>query len=266
MWEEMEIIGLDVGFSKTRPSSGVARLGPEGELRVGHAMQTWESRSAIAGTRPVAVAAIDAPYVRGDVSLKRGCERVLSLGQFHKRCKPAYSHVPGTGQELRNAGWETAQQLKPLAPKAPLAADFPRVEAANIVEAFPNSYLGVCLSEEVYAARPTTKRGQKFDWLYDEWVKARLFDTALKKLGLENRKDLRDQCMQNTQHDERAALICLLTAAGVATGRYTAVGDPTGGYIFLPPWPLWHPWAQAELTHQKTRQPGIEVWVDGVRE
>ncbi len=80
----VEAIGLDVGFSKTRSSSGVARLGPEGRVRVGHAMQSWESRSAIAGTRPVAVATIDAPYVRGDVSVKRGCERVLSLGPWFK--------------------------------------------------------------------------------------------------------------------------------------------------------------------------------------
>ena len=90
MWEEMEIIGLDVGFSKTRPSSGVARLGPEGELRVGHAMQTWESRSAIAGTRPVAVAAIDAPYLTsllgGRLSLRGG---VLSFCCLHARLFPA---------------------------------------------------------------------------------------------------------------------------------------------------------------------------------
>ncbi len=137
----VEAIGLDVGFSKTRPSSGVARLGPEGRVRVGHAMQSWESRSAIAGTRPVAVAAIDAPYTRADLSERRGCERIFALGAFQKRCKPAFSHVRGTGQQLRQAGWETAQQLKPLAPKSPLPADFPRVDAANISPCPPTNGL-----------------------------------------------------------------------------------------------------------------------------
>ncbi len=261
----MEVIGLDVGFSKKRASSGVARLGPEGNLRVDHAMDTWESRVAITGTGAIEVAAMDAPYTRAGASEKRGCERVFCLGDFQKRCKPAFSHVPGTGQQLRKAGWETAQQLKSLAPRIPLPAEFPRVEDCNVVEAFPNTYLGVCLPDQAYESRPRLRRGQKFDWLFDSWVAGHVFDAVMNDLGLAGLENLRNECMRNRQHDERAALICLLTAAGVASGRYPAVGDEPGGYFFLPPWSAWAAWARVELDRQRHRQPGLEIWMDGER-
>ena len=55
----------------------------------------------------------------------------------------------------------------------------------------------------------------------------------------------------NRDHEERAALVCLLTAASVAAGRYTAVGDDEGGYFFLPPFALWGEWARHEMEMAK---------------
>jgi hypothetical protein len=72
-------------------------------------------------------------------------------------------------------------------------------------------------------------------------------------------------CNENRQHDQRAALVCLMTAAGVFTGQYVAVGDEAGGYFFLPPWSDWTPWARGELDYQRTRVPGLDVWVSGYR-
>ena len=46
-------------------------------------------------------------------------------------------------------------------------------------------------------------------------------------------------------HELRAALICLLTAALAAEGLAELVGDETGGWFWLPPVPLWKPWAAA---------------------
>ncbi len=170
---------------------------------------------------------------------------MFTLGAFQRRCKPGLSHVPGTGRNLRVAGWASARQLKSIVPTRPLAAEFPRVDDCNIVEAFPNAYLGVCLSAEAYEGMVKLRRGQKFDWLYDHWVGHQLFRGVIAEL-----------C---------AAIVCLLTAAGVASGRYVAVGDPSGGYFFLPPWSRWAAWAREELDQKRATPPGLEVWIGGRR-
>ena len=115
----------------------------------------------------------------------------------------------------------------------------PRTRAAvkrRIVEAFPNAYLGVCLSGDVYDEMPKLRRGGKFDWLYDCWVKRGLFRRVVGEIGLDRFADLGDEFDRNKQHDQRAALVCLLTAASVFSGHYTAVGNEAGGYFFLPSW------------------------------
>jgi hypothetical protein len=45
-------------------------------------------------------------------------------------------------------------------------------------------------------------------------------------------------------HELRAALICLLTAALAARGTAAIIGDLTGGWFWLPPWSVWQPWAK----------------------
>ena len=260
------LIGLDVGFS-TSPTSGVARLGADGELRLASATSTWASRSLVVGTERADIAAIDAPYTTVEPHEMRSCERVFTLGKFQRRCKPGLSHVPGTGRKLRAAGWKTAQQLRPIVYQKAVGAEvkFPRVEDSNVVEAFPNAYLGVCVSDDVYDQMPRLQRGRKFDWLFDCWVKRGLFRRAVEKIALEQLADLEDKFNRNRQHDERAALVCLLTAAGVFTGNYAAVGSEAGGYFFLPPWHNWATWAREELDRQRAREPGLEVWVGGSR-
>lgn len=260
------LIGLDVGFSGSSSSTGVARLGADGDLRLASATSTWESRSGVIGTASADVAAIDAPYTTAHPADVRSCERVFTLGRFQRRCKPGLSHVPGTGRQLRAAGWETAQQLRAIAPGRGVRAAFPRIEEnANVVEAFPNAYLGVCISDEAYREMPPLRRGQKFDWLFDRWVKGGLFQQVAERIGLKHVVDLEDRFDRNRQHDERAALVCILTAAGVFNGRYAAVGDSQGGYFFLPPWQNWAAWARRELDLQRPREPNLEVWIGGIR-
>jgi hypothetical protein len=126
----------------------------------------------------VRVAASDAPYTRAGEEARRACERALSLGGFQRRCKPASSHVAGTGRRLRQVGGESARQLSALAPARALAGDFPRVDGCNGIEAFPNAYLGVCLPLEAHPSAPRFRRGKKFDWLYDASRSRRLFDAS----------------------------------------------------------------------------------------
>ena len=60
--------------------------------------------------------------------------------------------------------------------------------------------------------------------------------------------------------------VCLLTAAAVWAGKYVAIGEPHGGFVFLPPWQLWQPWAGIAL-HEARSSPRlarqVEVWIDG---
>ena len=169
----------------------------------------------------------------------------------------------GTGQRLRGAGREAADQLKPIIETESCGTDFPKVEDCNIVEAFPNAYLGVCVPQDTFLAKPSLKRGKKFDWLYDTWVSSRKFHEVSQRIELPALSQLAKIFAQNRQHDERAALVCLLTAAGVLTGNYSAVGDAEGGYFFLPPWGCWANWAREELNLQRGRIAGLEIWIDG---
>lgn len=259
----MNIVGVDVGFARDRRTSGVAHLGIAG-LTLGCATADWADRKRVLGSVGGAdVTAIDAPVVPDLEHGHRTVERLLSGGLFQRRCKPGASHVPGTGLELRRAGRETATQFASVTSERPLPREVPRVwSGTNLVEAFPNAFLGVCVPDDKYRNMPKLRRGKKFDWLYDQWCGAGLFSKLAEFIGLEGRL-VADACQSNRHHEERAALVCLLTAASVASGKYAAAGDKLGGYIFLPPMTFWAAWAQEELYRQQRRLADVDVWIDG---
>ncbi len=63
-------------------------------------------------------------------------------------------------------------------------------------------------------------------------------------------------------------MVCVLTGWGVLRGRYCAVGEPRGGYMFLPPWELWAGWARAALRRNLTDPrllTDVECWLDGTK-
>jgi hypothetical protein len=108
-----------------------------------------------------------------------------------------------------------------------------------VVEAFPNLFLGVLVSEEDYARIPKLRRGQKFDWLYDH-AKENLM--CLRKY-LRLPKCVWRRVLTENDHELRAALICLLTAALEAENKAVRTGEETGGWFWLPPLELWKSWA-----------------------
>jgi len=114
-----------------------------------------------------------------------------------------------------------------------------------IVEAFPNAFLGVVVSEGDYASAMRIKRGGKFDWLYDRWIERSLFAQVVAAARLP--EAIASRCEAEADHDVRAALVCLLTAAFAATGDGIAVGHEVTGYFFLPPAEVWAPWAKTSL-------------------
>lgn len=260
----MQLIGLDVGFSAKRRSSGLAVL-CDGAVQVGRASSEAASRLALLGeVTAAAVTAIDAPLLATLDARIRPCERLFARGRFQRRCKAGFSHVKGTGFGLRCAGSEAASQLARVTSEARLETPFPRMRGdQNMVEAFPNAFLGVCVGAEKYSAMPKLKRGRKFDWLYDTWCELGSFEAIVEMLGESIPKALGPRCLETRNHDERAALVCLLTAAAVALGTYTAIGEPEGGYLFLPPWTFWSEWARGEVATQRLADPSIEVWIDG---
>lgn len=260
----MDLIGLDIGFSATRRTSGVARLS-ESDLALGRATSSWESMFELLGSRNTTeVAAIDAALLRELNMEKRACERIFSLGLFQRRCKPGLSHVRGTGRKLREAGHEIAKQLSDVTSGHNLTSEFPRVwPGRNLVEAFPNAFLGVLIPSARFDAMPRLRRGKKFDWLYDQCCDIIAFSNVVDAIGSEEVRGILATIERNRDHEERAALVCLLTAAAVAEGRYTAVGDEQGGYFFLPPWDSWAEWARQELDTQRGRTESIEVWISG---
>lgn len=260
----MNFIGLDVGFSARKRSSGVARLN-SGVVSVGCATASLESRAVLFGVDEVDLAAIDAPILRRDSYDKRACERLFTLGCFQRRCKPGLSHVAGTGRDFREAGQKSARQLSEIASTRELLVEFPRVWGArNLVEAFPNAFMGVLLPGGCFDRMPKLRRGKKFEWLYDECLKRKKFNSVIDVIGGATPSVLH-HIKTNQNHDQKAALICLLTAAALAAGRYTAVGNPKGGYFFLPSWEVWAPWARQELETQRQRVECVDVWIDGVR-
>lgn len=243
--DQVSLLGIDVGFSKSRPTTGIA-WSKGGHFKAARTHSDWERRSLhIPPSTAFSVIAIDGPLVPvgADDSLGRLCERLFIRGAFQTRCKPGLSNH-GYGKDLRRAASQTAEQVFHLA----LPSD--AIEKAirpgtSLIEAFPNAFLGVLLPEACFAMPAAGKR-KKFDWLYDHAVDSGVLSDILEALDWRN-QELLAALRAETDHEKRAAWICLLTAACAATGTSEVVGDEIGGWFWMPPSALWAPWAREAL-------------------
>jgi predicted nuclease with RNAse H fold len=243
----VNLVGIDIGFSKRRRSNGVVVV-HHGKLIRAERVGVDERNAALRSLADVDVVAIDAPLLPPGTaeSLPRDCERIFSRGLFQKRCKPGMSHIRGTGQLLREHGRRAAEEL--LGAGTFRVSEHPRKRiwhGAAVVEAFPNAFLGVLVPDEDYGRERKFRRGGKFDWLYDRWIERGFFSEVVATAGLSD--EIASRCKIERDHDVRAALICLLTAAFAANGTAAAVGDEIGGYFFMPPMELWAGWAKESL-------------------
>jgi hypothetical protein len=114
-------------------------------------------------------------------------------------------------------------------------------KAKAIAEAFPSTLLGVMLPDP--AAVPA-RRSDRSDLFFRHCAEAGILDALLAYL-LPGRA-LSPSWGQVTDHDDRAALVCALTALAFAAGDFTAVGDGDG-WILLPPRRFVRDWAWADL-------------------
>jgi hypothetical protein len=246
----------------------VCRTGDGGDV-VAHTYIDRLSRTqALGDDHSFQVLAIDAPVLPMHELhyRRRACEKVFVWGAFQKRCKCGESQVSGTGQALRRAGVDTAHAFVKDVAKGECARPFPRIFGEhNIVEAFPNAFIGVTLAEAKFESTPG--RGDKFDWLYDAWIESKV-PNRLKAVLDWDRENFWRAVNDNKHHDERAALVCAITALCVLRGVYVAVGEPSGGYFFLPPWQMWADWAQDAINRHRVdgRLPApVDIWIDGTR-
>ena len=214
----------------------------------------WKSREAQipTGFQP-SVIAIDGPLIPfgADQRVHRHVESVFIRAPFHNRCKPGLSHH-GIGLELRQASGDAYTQFSPILAPSELGNGGAVRRDGPIVEAFPNAFLGVLMPEVELLAARKFKRGRRFDWLYDQIVK-----TGRLKSVLSESLDLPDvvwnRLRSETNHELRAALVCLLTAALAHEGTAAIIGEADGGWFWLPPWSLWEPWATEGLESAEKR-------------
>lgn len=247
------LLGLDVGFSKNRKSTGIAWLDENGSFGVARCGSERDDRlEAIPIGCGIALAALDGPLVPDGplrMTVKRTAESQLSRGAFQRRCKPGSSHC-GRGKDLRAAAHKTLGHIECRLEqrKGEVVAPFPFADKP-VVEAFPNAFLGVMLPEACFPEPGKLKPGKKFDHLYCCAVRCGVFDRLARTLaGLP--KPLVEAINAETDHEKRAAYVCLLTAASTKQGKVTPVGDAATGWITLPPIDIWARWAQNEMARQ----------------
>ncbi len=239
-------MGIDIGFSTSRASTGVAWY-TSGRFGV-HAVKSGKAQilDCLPKSFCADVAALDGPLVPNSKNGgTRYAERCLARGAFQRRCKPAFSHF-GTGYALRKATRVAASQIRDVVKERSLRQTPFSFARRSIVEAFPNAFLGVILDDDVYEKRPHLKRGQKFDWLYERAMEERVIDKLVSHIGFAI-PGLLDAVQREEHHEKRAAHICLLTAACVAANKLTGIGDEHGGWIILPPLVLWANWSRKAL-------------------
>jgi hypothetical protein len=141
------LMGIDVGFSKLRRSTGIACL-EDDHLTLERAGTAWENRGAKIPKdfHPSAIA-IDGPLLPlgTDQHIRRHVEFIFSRSPIHNRCKPGLSHS-GVGFRFRRASEDAYNQFSPIL--APVLRNGDGVHREGpIVEAFPNAFLGVLMPE-----------------------------------------------------------------------------------------------------------------------
>jgi predicted nuclease with RNAse H fold len=244
-WRNVSLLGIDVGFSERRKTTGIASYTFGQAARLHCVGSSPDDRAEVLSDRPLYDAiAIDGPIVPTATSPEqpiRRCERLLSKGPFGKRCKPGFSHF-GTGLKLRKAATTIASEM-PV---------YRRHGGARVVEAFPNAFLGVMMDDETYAAFERIPRGKKSDIFFTQASRDRTFDRLFECLGWDDAilgGQIQAVAREITRisHEHRAALVCVLTAACALSGQAAYVGDEVGGSICLPPLSLWAGWARAAL-------------------
>lgn len=242
------VLGVDVGCSPTKRSGSVCRLEWSADaiwwsLARFRAVEPEREQTIvrIAGENRLAAAAFDGP-LRGSLDIigrYRAAERMLTRRLQPLIGKPGQSSAP-VGKLLNGHANACAQIVLSRCDLAPAGYDI-RIHERAILEAFPSAFLGLLIDDP---AALNARRGDRSDTFYQHLAACGGIERLLHRF-LPSRS-LREPLTTVTNHDDRAALVCALTALCLAGGDYTAVGDDDG-WIVLPPASLQPAWAGALL-------------------
>jgi len=252
------VLGVDVGFSAKRKSSAVCRLDWDGNC-VNWTIQRFRAQSeeqktvisSVAGNRLLEAAAFDGPLRRGLnlIGRYRTAERMLTR-RMQTIGKPGQSNVP-VGQKLNDAA-NVCARVTLTKCKVANANHTVNIDDKSIVEAFPTAFLGLMLLNPSEIATQRNDRSDKyFEYLVSSGGLVRVLQYVLPG------RTVKHALETVTNHDDRAAFVCALTALCVAANNFTAVGDDDG-WIILPPWKFIRSWARKALEANASEevQPG----------
>ena len=244
------VAGVDVGFSTTRRSSAICKMwwdvdNVNWSIRRYRAIPSEREavfRELLGGAELCAIA-LDGPLRSGldQINAYRTAERVLTSDSIRRKIgKPGQSNSP-VGKRLNQETNLCAELALRFAEISAAKHDL-KIHERSIVEAFPSSFLGVMLPDPNSVVTVRAKRSDIFYKTLAASGKLRaLLEFLLPKRAVGNDLNL------VTNHDDRAALICAITAIGVAAGKFCAVGDRRNGWIILPPPQFIEPWADKIL-------------------
>jgi hypothetical protein len=252
------VLGIDIGYSKTARSSAVCRFDWDATsivFTVERFRALEPERTQLLSRfadRPILAAAFDGP-LRSDLAVigkYRRAERLLTRKLQPFIGKPGQSNSPNG--RLLNAAANSCAKILLGTGCIGNAAYHHAIHDFAIAEAFPTSFLGLQLQdpERLKADKPA-----KSDRYYKHLAERGDLDLLLSFL-LPSRKS--ESTFENIlNHDDRAAVICGLTALCIAAKEYTAVGDKDG-WIILPPPAFIQNWAWLKLFENAQLDGGLE--------
>ena len=258
-------LGIDVGYSKTRRSTGLCLLElTSSTLRwqcfntgTDETLRFNDLRALVPrGTNLLGVG-IDGPITPGlrVVPHYRSSDALLSRGVFAKRGKPGATSAP-SGQQLHLHATLLAEIVLQLQDEGHFIFDRSThpdpVHPSRILEVFPNAFLSVLLPDAAFEGLRLKRNASDVFWLIainEGRYLERLVDALAPNCRLET--PLEDV----TDHDHRAALICALAVLCAHRNQYVLSGDPVDGDIILPSRQFWgegpdgssQPWAETAL-------------------
>ena len=258
-------LGIDVGYSKTRRSTGLCLLTITPStirwqcLNTGSAepQRLHDLRCLVPRGAHLLGVGIDGPLTPGlrVVPHYRSSDALLTRGVFSKRGKPGATSAP-SGQQLHLHATYLAKLVLKLQEEghftlAPSTHPNP-VHASCILEVFPNAFLSVLLPDAAFRSLSLNRNASDVFWMV-----AVDLETYLHKLieSLAPDRTLETPLESVVDHDHRAALLCALAVLCAHQNRYVLSGDPVDGDIILPPHEFWgdgpngasEPWAETAL-------------------
>ena len=237
------VLGVDVGWAKDAKTTGAcvlewtATVATVSPIRLSTA--DWNGLQRLLPGGPILALAVDGP-LRGaldEIGVYRDAELMLTRRFAERIGKPGQSSS-GNGKKLNAASNSVASRILSTGSIAP-AGHLAKIHERAIVEAFPTSFLGVML-DEGHAPAHGPRSDAYFLHLLGPNANRPPPLPADRLLGLimrllPGRRLASSHLGAILDHEERAAIVCALTALCVVARKYVAVGDPKNGYIILPP-------------------------------